>query len=90
MAFQPIVPTNAPRPSSQKKPTKKDELLQTAQAEREALEAERIYRTGVVNIRDIIAPAAFKVESSYVLIGEVYARTIFVVKYPRYNSVGWF
>jgi type IV secretory pathway VirB4 component len=90
MAFQPIVSTNAPSPSSQKKPTKKDELLQTAQAEREALEAERIYRTGVVNIRDIIAPAAFKVESSYVLIGEVYARTIFVVTYPRYISVGWF
>lgn len=90
MAFQPIVSTNAQGPSSQKKPTKKDELLQTAQAEREALEAERIYRTGVVNIRDIIAPAAFKVESSYVLIGEVYARTIFVVTYPRYISVGWF
>lgn len=90
MAFQPIVQTNAPSPASQKKPTKKDELLQTAQAEREALEAERIYRTGVVNIRDIIAPAAFKVESSYVLIGEVYARTIFVVTYPRYISVGWF
>jgi type IV secretory pathway VirB4 component len=90
MAFQPIVQSNAQGPSSQKKPTKKDELLQTAQAEREALEAERIYRTGVVNIRDIIAPAAFKVESSYVLIGEVYARTIFVVTYPRYISVGWF
>jgi type IV secretory pathway VirB4 component len=90
MAFQPIVQSNAQGPSSQKKPTKKDELLQTAQAEREALEAERIYRAGVVNIRDIIAPAAFKVESSYVLIGEVYARTIFVVTYPRYISVGWF
>ncbi len=90
MAFQPIVQTKSPSPASQKKPTKKDELRQTAEAEREALEAERIYRTGVVNIRDIIAPAAFKVESSHVLIGEVYARTIFVVTYPRYIGVGWF
>lgn len=90
MAFQPIVQTKAPNPASQKKPTKKDELRQIAEAEREALEAERIYRTGVVNIRDIIAPAAFKVESSHVLIGEVYARTIFVVTYPRYIGVGWF
>lgn len=90
MAFQPIVQSKTPTPASQKKPTKKDELRQIAEAEREALEAERIYRTGVVNIRDIIAPAAFKVESSYVLIGEVYARTIFVVTYPRYIGVGWF
>lgn len=90
MAFQPISQPTNQAPSSQKKPTKKDELRIAAETERQALESERIYRTGVVNIRDIIAPAAFKVESAYVLIGEVFARTIFVVTYPRYIGVGWF
>lgn len=92
MAFQPIAQPTAPQRSGQapKKPTKQDDLKRRAEEERQALEAERIYRSGVISIRDIIAPAAFKVESSYVLIGEVFARTLFVVTYPRYIGVGWF
>ncbi|MCX6781021.1 MAG: DUF87 domain-containing protein [Candidatus Magasanikbacteria bacterium] len=89
MAFQPISPTattNAP----QKRPTKKDEQQAKIAEERLALESERIYRAGVVNIRDIIAPAAFKVESGHILIGEVFARSLCVITYPRYISVGWF
>ncbi|MSR85570.1 DUF87 domain-containing protein, partial [Candidatus Uhrbacteria bacterium] len=54
-----------------------------------ALEEERIYRRGVASIKDLIAPAAMKVEPSFVRLGEVYCRTLFVVTYPRYVSVGW-
>lgn len=53
------------------------------------LEEERLYREGVVSIRDLIAPAAFNVESSFLQLGNVFCRTIFVVSYPRYISVGW-
>ncbi len=57
---------------------------------RELLEAERTYRAGVVAIRDLIAPAALRVTSTYLELGGKFVRTLFVVTYPRYISVGWF
>lgn len=57
--------------------------------EKIVLEEEKIYRKGVVSVRDLVAPAAFKVEPSLLQLGDVFARTIFVVTYPRYISVGW-
>lgn len=67
-------------------PTKKMKQAQ----KKELLEAEKIYREGVVSVRDLIAPASFKVDSSYVQLGSQFVRTIFVMTYPRYISVGWF
>ena len=43
----------------------------------------------MVSIRDLIAPAAFNVESDHIQLGNVFARTIFIVTYPRYISIGW-
>ena len=54
------------------------------------IEEERAYRRGLATIRDFIAPAAFEVQSSYVRVGGRFARTLFVLGYPRYISVGWF
>lgn len=59
------------------------------QEEKVALEEERIYRRGVASIKDLVAPSAMKIESSFISLGSVYARTIFIVTYPRYVSVGW-
>ncbi|MBU1895297.1 ATP-binding protein [Patescibacteria group bacterium] len=53
------------------------------------LEEERAYREGTVKIRDLISPSAFRVESNFVQLGDVFLRTIFVVTYPRYISIGW-
>lgn len=66
-------------PSDKKKV--KDDLV--------TLEEERIYREGTVAIRDIIAPSAFSSESTYVQLGGIFLRTIYVITYPRYISVGW-
>lgn len=60
------------------------------QRKREMLEAERIYRRGAVSVRDFIAPASFKVSPKEIEIGGKLARTMFIVTYPRYISVGWF
>ncbi|HPN14748.1 MAG TPA: DUF87 domain-containing protein [bacterium] len=57
--------------------------------EKTALEEERIYRKGVATIKDLIAPSAMRVESSFISLGSIHARTIFIVTYPRYVSVGW-
>src|SRR3989344_3965343 len=63
---------------------------QKQETEEELLLAEKAFREGVVTITDIIAPAAFKVDSSYVRLGGLYVRTMFVVAYPRYITLGWF
>lgn len=60
-----------------------------AEAERVALEEERIYRKGVVTVRDIIAPASFEVNPTYLILSGVYVRTMFVITYPRYINIGW-
>lgn len=54
------------------------------------IEEERVYRQGAVTVRDIIAPASFEVTPSFIKLGDQFVRTIFVVTYPRYVSVGWF
>ncbi len=51
---------------------------------------EEEYRKGVAVVKDLIAPSAFRVNSGYLEIGEVYAKTIFVMAFPRFLSVNWF
>jgi len=60
------------------------------ESSRQDLQEEMIYRRGLISIRDLIAPAAFEVNTSYVRLGDLFVRTIFVVEYPRYINVGWF
>ncbi len=67
----------------------KAETKREQEEQKIALEEERVYRKGVSTIKDLIAPAAMKVEPSFVRLGDVYCRTLFVVTYPRYVTVGW-
>ena len=57
---------------------------------REVIEEEKAFRRGVLSVRDIIAPASLKVDSNFLLLGDKYVRTLFVMSYPRFISVGWF
>lgn len=54
------------------------------------LEDELLYQRGVATVKDIIAPAAMKISANYLQIGETFARTLFVVAYPRYLHTNWF
>ncbi|HLD81928.1 MAG TPA: ATP-binding protein [Patescibacteria group bacterium] len=60
------------------------------QGELATLAEEQQYRKGTVSISDLIAPTAFSVKPNYVEMGDKFCRTIFVISYPRYVSVGWF
>lgn len=82
MPFQPVSFDNNTRGRTAKDVKKTDETLVT-------LEEERVYREGTVALRDLIAPSAFNVESNFLQLGSVFLRTIFVVSYPRYISIGW-
>lgn len=70
----------------QKKRKEKKELGK----EKVILEEERIYREGVVSIKDLIAPAAMEVTPTFIKLGDKFVRTLFVIGYPRYIAVGWF
>ncbi len=83
MPFQPVsFESKNKRLTSSTDKKKMDETLVT-------LEEERVYREGTVSLRDLIAPSAFNVESNFLQLGSIFLRTIFVVSYPRYISIGW-
>ncbi|MBT4516960.1 MAG: DUF87 domain-containing protein [Candidatus Komeilibacteria bacterium] len=58
--------------------------------DKQLIEAEKVFREGVVSVRDIIAPAALKVDPHYLRLNNLYVRTLFVMTYPRYVTIGWF
>jgi type IV secretory pathway VirB4 component len=41
-------------------------------------------------VRNLISPAALEVNQNYVKIGDKFAKTLFVLSYPRFLSSGWF
>jgi len=49
-----------------------------------------IYETGVLDLQDVIAPHALKINSRELDLGEKIARTFFVISYPRFLTTGWF
>jgi len=73
--------------SSQKKGVNKKESPSEKTA---LLESEKIYQKGLATVKDIIAPAAFKVESDHITINKKLASTIFVYAYPRFLQTNWF
>lgn len=54
------------------------------------IEQEIAVRVGEVAVRDLIAPAAFKVNATTIELSGKFCRTLFVLSYPRYIYVGWF
>jgi len=54
------------------------------------VEEEKIYRRGIISIKDLIAPSVLQVQPDHIRLGNKFLRTVFVVTYPRYVSVGWF
>ncbi|PIR94565.1 conjugal transfer protein TraC [Candidatus Falkowbacteria bacterium CG10_big_fil_rev_8_21_14_0_10_39_11] len=90
---------NAKDALSEKKAAPKEELNEIEKEKKietqskkseQIIEDEQLYRQGVVSVLDLVAPAAFEVKPSFIKLGSWYARTLFVMTYPRYISVGWF
>lgn len=49
-----------------------------------------IYKQGTLDLVDTIAPAALKIESRQIQLGEKIARAFYTISYPRFLSDGWF
>jgi len=89
--FQPqdINKTNSKEPIPSLEQQRKAEL-ERSQAEAELIAEEQQYLRGEVSIRDIIAPASMRVTPAFLELGNKFVRTLFVINYPRYISIGWF
>jgi len=51
---------------------------------------QEIYQTGVLELKDIIAPSALKVTPNNINLGGKVMKTFFVISYPRFLSDNWF
>ncbi len=89
MAFKPGISIKESKARANLLQKEKGKLAEESAEELLTLEEERIFREGTVSIRDLMAPASFNVESNFLQLGDVYARTIFIISYPRYISIGW-
>jgi len=49
-----------------------------------------IYESGVLELKDIIAPSALKISPKELNLGEKIIRSFFVISYPRFLSESWF
>src|SRR3989338_2139050 len=85
MAFKPVFEKKSKIKTATGAPERAEEIKE----ELITLAEERVYREGTVRIKDLIAPSSFKVEPSLIQLGDVFLRTIFVVSYPRFITVGW-
>ena len=60
------------------------------QASTLAVLPEEIYRSANLELQDVIAPSALKIESKSINLGEKIARTFFIISYPRFLTDNWF
>src|SRR3990167_8920496 len=51
---------------------------------------EAIYESASLELQDVIAPSALKIESKSLNLGEKIARTFFIISYPRFLTDNWF
>lgn len=56
----------------------------------ERTETDDVYERGIATLKDLIAPPAIRVAPNYFQVGDVYARTMTVVAYPKYLGTNWF
>ena len=58
---------------------------------KETIKVPKAYQGGSESdAQNLIAPAALQVSQDYIKVGNKYAKTMFVLSYPRYLSGGWF
>ncbi|MEI8174510.1 MAG: DUF87 domain-containing protein, partial [bacterium] len=61
-----------------------------AQASVLAVLPEQIYESASLELQDIIAPSALKIEPKSINLGEKIAQTFFIMSYPRFLTDNWF
>jgi type IV secretory pathway VirB4 component len=69
-----------------------DSIIGTKKEQGKAISVlpQEVYDSATLELKDVIAPSALRIESKQLLLGEKIVRTFFVISYPRYLTEGWF
>ncbi len=73
-----------------KKNIKANTTIDTTNASVLAVLPEDIYESAKLELQDVIAPSALKIEPKSINLGDKIARTFFIISYPRFLSDNWF
>src|SRR3989339_832220 len=68
----------------------KKEEISTTNASIMPVLPEEIYESATLELQDVIAPSALKIEPKSINLGEKIARTFFIISYPRFLTDNWF
>lgn len=71
------------------KKAKLEELQQEKKLSVQLSDVEKTYREGLTTLKDLLAPAALRFNSSYFELNGKFARSFFVLAYPRFLSTNW-
>jgi type IV secretory pathway VirB4 component len=82
-------PNNQPDPNQTDKKSAKLGFGEKQKINRQSHKAEKIFREGMVNVLDLIAPSAFKVTPNYIQLENYFIRSFFVYTYPRFLQTNW-
>lgn len=92
-AVESVVSRAAKKPEDPKKVTTglMDRILHHETEEHSgANNSDALYQKGLATIKDLIAPPAIRLSPTNIQVGEVLARCLFIIAYPRYLSTNWF
>ncbi|MFZ5392328.1 MAG: VirB4-like conjugal transfer ATPase, CD1110 family [Patescibacteria group bacterium] len=66
-----------------------DEKKRLEEERKRLTEARRVFEEGMISLKDIVAPSAFRITPNYLIINESYVQTLFVFTYPRFLNTNW-
>ncbi|MFA6177758.1 MAG: DUF87 domain-containing protein [Candidatus Paceibacterota bacterium] len=69
---------------------KKETAGEEMQASVLAVLPEKIYESANLELQDIVAPSALKIDPKSINLGNKIARTFFIISYPRFLTDNWF
>jgi conjugal transfer ATP-binding protein TraC len=80
-------------PKSEAEITRRKFQLQEMEKEKDiskrVVDIDKTYKEGLTTLRDLLAPASLKFESSYFELNGKFGRSFFVLAYPRFLSSNW-
>ena len=80
-------------PKSAQELAQKRQRLQNLEQEqnisKKVVDLDQTYKEGLTTLRDLLAPASLKFESSHFELNGKYGRSFFVLAYPRFLSSNW-
>lgn len=81
------------KPKTEAELAEKKQRIQELEGERNLSQrlgdVEKTYKEGLTTLKDLLAPAALKFQSSYFELNGKLARSFFVLAYPRFLSTNW-